>query len=64
MNELDILCNLFILFGIYCAIGIKRDYEEYKNSDHYLEFVIYIRNVGVIVASAIVLIYQLSKYLF
>lgn len=61
MTELDVLITLFILFGIYCAINIKKDYKEYKKSNHYLEFNIFIRNLGVIIGSVILIVYKIIK---
>ncbi|OCK41828.1 hypothetical protein BA195_13635 [Tenacibaculum soleae] len=61
MEEFDILAILFIAFGIYCAIGLKKDYVDYKKSNHYLEYNIYIRNIGVVVGSIIMFIYELSR---
>jgi hypothetical protein len=59
MENLNVLYILFIIFGIYCFKNLKKDYAEYKTSKHYLEFNIYIRNLGVVIASVFVLIYQI-----
>lgn len=61
MEKFDIFAILFIAFGIYCAIGLKKDYADYKKSNHYLEYNIYIRNIGVVVGSIIMFFYELSR---
>ena len=61
MEEFDIFAILFIAFGIFCAICLKKDYADYKKSTHYLEYNIYIRNIGVVVGGIIMFFYELSR---
>ena len=63
MDSFDIFIFAFIVYGIYCSVNIKSDYLEYNKSKNYIEFNIYIRNVGIIIASFIALIYQINKLL-
>ena len=62
MEKFDVFILLFVLFGIYCALNLKKDYEDYKKSDHYLEYNIFIRNIGVVIASVILIIYKLFNW--
>ena len=61
MENFDILAILFIAYGIYCAIGLKKDYAEYKKTKHYVDRNIYTRNIGVVVGSVIKFFYELSR---
>ncbi len=63
MDSFDIFIFAFIVYGIYCCVNIKSDYLDYKKSKNYIEFNIYIRNVGIIIASFIALIYQINRLL-
>ena len=62
MNGLDILIVLFVLYGLYCLKNIKKDYEEYKKTKHYLEFNIFIRNLGVIIGSIVLVFYKIVHF--
>ena len=61
MEKFDIFAILFTAFGIYCAIGLKKDYADYKKSNHYLEYIIFIRNIAVVFGSIIIVIYELFR---
>ncbi len=61
MKNFDIFAILFIAFGIYCAIGLKKDYAEYKKTKHYIDFNTYVRNIGVVVGSIMMFFYELSR---
>lgn len=63
MERFVLFAIMFISFGIYCAIGLKKDYAEYKKSNHYLERNIYSRNLGVVVASVVLFLYKLTTVL-
>lgn len=62
MEKFDVFVLLFILFGVYCTLNINKDYKDYKKSAHYLEYNIFIRNVAVIAASIILIIYKLFNW--
>jgi hypothetical protein len=63
MKSLDIFILVFIGFGIYCMLNLKKDYAEYKKTKHYIDFKIYIRNLGVVIGSIILFFYELSRLL-
>ena len=63
MEEIDIIMIIVIAFGIYCATGLKKEYSEYKKSNHYLELNIFVRSVGVVVGSVMCFFYELSRLL-
>ena len=55
----DVFIYLFILFGVYCAFNIKKDYNDYKESKGYLDYVVYIRNLGMVAGAAFLLIWKI-----
>ncbi len=63
MKSLDVFFILFIAYGIYCAINLKKDYAEHKKTKNYIDFKIYIRNLGVVIGSVIMLFYLISRLL-
>ena len=63
MKSFDIFIFLFIAYGIYCAINLKKDSAEYQKTKHYVDRNIYIRNIGVVVGSVIMFFYELSQIL-
>ena len=44
-------------------LNLKKDYAEYKKTKHYVEFNIYVRNLGVVIGSIILFFYELSRLL-
>ncbi len=63
MEKFDIVILLFILFGIYCAFNIRKDYNEYQKSKSLIDWSIFVRNLGVIFGSIIVIIYKIFEAL-
>jgi TRAP-type C4-dicarboxylate transport system permease small subunit len=61
MKNIDIVAIIFIAFGVYCAIGLKKDYAEYKKTKHYIDYKIYIRNIAVVVGAVFMFFYELSR---
>ena len=63
MEKLDMFFILFICYGIYCMKNLKKDYAEYKKTKYYVELNIYIRNLGVVIGSIVILFYEISRLL-
>ena len=63
MEEFDVFAILFICYGIYCMINLKKDYAEYKKTKFYVELNIYIRNLGVVIGSIVLFIYEIARLL-
>jgi len=61
MTNSDIFIICFVLYGVYCLKNIKKDYEEYKKTNYYVELNILIRNIGVIVGSIVLILYKLAQ---
>ncbi len=59
MSSLDIVIVLVVIFAVYNLFNIRKDYREYKKSKHYLEYNIFIRNLGVIIGGIILIIYKI-----
>ena len=57
--SLDNFLNLFIVFGIYCAFKIQKIYKEYKKTKGLFEWSDFIRSLGVIFGSILVIIYKI-----
>ena len=43
--------------------NLKKDYAEYKKTKYYVELNIYIRNLGVVIGSIVILFYEISRLL-
>ncbi|WP_417861503.1 hypothetical protein [Winogradskyella sediminis] len=61
MEKFDIIAISFIAFGVYCLISIKKDYAQYKKTKGLIDLSIYVRSIGVIVGSVVMLIYEFFR---
>jgi hypothetical protein len=63
MTELDVLTLIIVPFGIYYVFIIKKTYNEYQRTKGMLDFNTLVRDIGVIFASIVMVIYKLVEVL-
>jgi hypothetical protein len=63
MSELDALTLIIVAFGIYYVINIKKAYKEYQKTKGMLDFNMLVRDIGVIFAGIVLILYKLAEVL-